>query len=78
MMETREVFRLSMSNMEWLADNYENLRREYDGRWIAVSGARVVESSRNLEKLKEAIAKCVDRDSIVVEFMTTEPIAMFF
>ena len=77
-METREVFRLSMGNMEWLAENYDKLKEEFDGKWIAVSDARVVESAESLHKLKEAIAKHQNRDSIVVEFITTEPIAMFF
>lgn len=77
-METREIFRLSADNMEWLAENYDKLKTQFDGKWIAVSDAKVVESAESLQKLKEAIAKRENRDSIVVEFITTEPIAMFF
>lgn len=64
--------------MEWLAENYDKLKTQFDGKWIAVSDAKVVESAESLQKLKEAIAKRENRDSIVVEFITTEPIAMFF
>lgn len=77
-METREVFKLSMANMEWLTENYERLKREFDGKWVAVSDARVVESAEDLPTLAKAIAKHKKRESIVVEYIRAEPIAVFF
>jgi hypothetical protein len=77
-METRQVFELSSENMQWLADNYDRLKQEFDGKWIAVSGGSVVESSKDLQNLKEALSKHKNPESIVVEYMSTEAIAMFF
>jgi hypothetical protein len=77
-METKEVFKLSMDNMEWFAENYEKLKKEFNGKWVAVSDARVVESAEDLPTLAKAIAKHEKRESIVVEYMRAEPIAMFF
>jgi hypothetical protein len=64
--------------MQWLADNYDKLKEEFNGKWIAVSGGSVVESSKDLQNLKDALSKHKNPESIVVEFMSTEPIAMFF
>ena len=77
-MERRECFKLSLENMEWLDQNYERLKKEYDGKWIAVLNGKVVEASPDLNTLKSSIQKYDHPECIVVEYMHAEPIAMFF
>jgi hypothetical protein len=77
-METKQAFKLSMGNMEWLTENYERLKKEFNGKWVAVSDAHIVEAAEDLPTLTKAIAKHEKRESIVVEYIRAEPIAMFF
>ena len=77
-METRQIFEQSSENMQWLADNYDRLKEKFGGKWVAVSRKNVVESDENLQRLKDAISKHKNPESIVVEYVNTETIAMFF
>jgi hypothetical protein len=77
-MERREAFKASMENMQWLDENYDRLKQKFDGKWIAVTDGQVVEAAEDLRKLAEAIKKHEKRESIVIEHIRAEPIAMFF
>jgi len=77
-METRQIFQQSSRNMQWLADHYDDLKQQFDGKWIAVSDGRVFASDENLERVKDAVTRYKTPETVVVEYMTAQPIAMFF
>lgn len=76
-METNEMFEISRSNTEWLKDNYESLKREYDKRWVMIQDRKVVESASTFDKIMQAVNR-YDPNKILVEYIQSEPVAMFF
>jgi len=73
-----QCFDLSMANMEYLVANYDELAKEYNNKWIAILDRQVIASSDSIEELGQIIKKHARSECVVVEYMTTEPIAMFF
>lgn len=76
-MEKAELFKLTRENMEWLKEKYDDLKRKYDNRWIIVKDRQVVESRRTFDEILEAIKK-YDRNTVIVEYIQREKVAMFF
>lgn len=76
--ELKECFDHSAKNMRYLIDHYEELAKKYDRKWIAVCDGGVVEAADTVEKLTKAVRRHEHSECIVVEYVTTEPIAMFF
>jgi len=76
-MEKAELFKISRRNSEWLKENYENLKREYDNRWVVIQDRKVVESASTFDEIMKAIRK-YDPNRILVEYLQSEPVAMFF
>jgi hypothetical protein len=77
-MERRDAFKASMENMEWLTENYDSLKHKFDGKWIAIADGQVIKTAEDLRELAEAIKSHEKRESIVIEHIRAEPIAMFF
>ncbi|MCK4320732.1 hypothetical protein KAW11_03865 [Candidatus Bathyarchaeota archaeon] len=76
-MERAELFKISRRNVEWLKENYESLKREYDKLWIMIQDRKVVRSASTFDEVMKTVRKH-DPNKILVEYITSEPIAMFF
>lgn len=76
-MEKSKLFEISNANTEWFKDNYETLKKEYDSCWVVIQNSKVVRSARTFDEIMRSI-KEYNKDEILVEFIQTEPIAMFF
>jgi sulfatase maturation enzyme AslB (radical SAM superfamily) len=76
-MEKTKLFEISRSNVEWLKENYGALKKEFDSRWIVIQNRKVVKSAGTFDEIMQAIKK-YDKNEILVEFIQSEPIAMFF
>jgi len=76
-MSKSKLFEISRANTEWLKENYETLKKEYDNCWIIIHNRKVVESASTFDEIMQTI-KEYNKNEILVEFMQSEPIAMFF
>jgi hypothetical protein len=76
-MEKTELFRISRGNAEWLKENYADLKRRYTNRWIMIQNKKVVETASTFDEIMKAIKK-YDPNSIMVEYIESDQIAMFF
>jgi len=76
-MERTELFRISRRNTEWLKENYGSLKRKYDKLWIVIRDRKVVKSASTFDEIMRTVKKH-DPNKILVEYITSEPIAMFF
>jgi hypothetical protein len=71
------LFKSSRENLEWFKKNYDYLTKSYDKCWVIIAEKKVVGSSSSFDEVL-SIAKKYDPSSIIVEFIESEPIAMFF
>jgi len=71
------LFRSSRENLAWFKDNYEGLLKEFDKCWVVIAGKKVVASSGSFDEAVNAARK-YDASGVIVEFIESEPIAMFF
>jgi len=76
-MEMETIFKHSRENIEWLRDNYDCLKKEYDSKWVIIHDRKVIQSSSSFNDTMN-VAKKYDPNSVIVEFMESKPIAMFF
>ena len=78
-MEKAKLFRISRENAEWFSQNYENLKRKYDNRWIIIHNKKIAESASTFNDIMELMRDHkYDPNSILVEYMQRKTIAMFF
>lgn len=75
--DTAEVFKASCDNLKWLEKNYDNLKEDYDSKWIIVQNRKIVASDSSYEKIVSAMKK-IDSKSALVEYVQSEQVAMFF
>ena len=75
--EREVLFDDSLGNMEWFRVHYEKLKREYNNKWIIVYNKEVVETEDSFEEVL-ARARKYDPNRIMVEFIESDEIAMFF
>lgn len=71
------MFEVSRQNIEWFKKNYNRLKRDYDKRWVMIQDRKVVTSASTFDEIMEIVRKH-DSNKILVEYMQSEPIAMFF
>jgi hypothetical protein len=76
-MEKADLFKISRRNSEWLKENYESLKREYDNCWVVIQDRKVVKSASTFDEIMKAVRKH-DPNRILVEYIQSEPVAMFF
>jgi len=76
-MENSKLFQISRANNEWLKENYETLKKEYDNCWIVIQNRKVVKSASTFDEIKQ-ITREYNKNEILIEFIQSEPIAMFF
>ena len=73
-----ECVRLFIKSMEWYNKNEKALKERYDDKWIAILDTRVVEVEDDLESMARRVQARNDRDSLVVQYISKKPVAMFF
>jgi hypothetical protein len=76
-MEKEELFKVSRENLRWLKENYNSLKRQYDSKWVIIHNKKVIQSSSTFNDIMNA-AKQYDPNSVIVEYIESKPIAMFF
>jgi hypothetical protein len=73
----QELFKTSTENLEWLSQHYEDLKIRYDNQWIIIKDKKIVGSSGSFDQIMNT-AKKYSPSEIIVEYMQSEQIAMFF
>lgn len=74
----KECFMHSARDMEYLTRNYADLARRHDRKWIAIFNRKVIGEADTLEELAQTVRGHAHSECLVVEYVTTEPVAMFF
>jgi len=75
--EKSALFEISRRNAEWLKENYDRLKREYDKRWVVIQDSKVVKSASTFDEIMRTVRRH-DPNRILVEYIQSEPVAMFF
>lgn len=76
-LEKTQILKASQENLEWLKENYESIRKNYDNQWIIVQKREVVAKGSTFEQIKKCLQKA-DSKSALVEFVDSNNMAMFF
>ncbi len=76
-MQKAELFKNAEENIEWLKENYDALRKKYDEQWIVIENKTVIESASTFDEVLPLVRKR-DPNRIIVEYMQSNPVAMFF
>jgi len=76
-MEKAQLFKISIQNMQWFKENYEDILRKYDNKWILIHNKSVVQSASTFDKIVN-VAKKYDVNTVIVEYVQSKPVAMFF
>ena len=71
------LFEVSRRNVEWLKENYDRLKKEYDNRWVVIQDGKVVKSASTFDEIMKTVRKH-DPNKILVEYIQSKPVAMFF
>lgn len=75
--EKEELFRISREELEWFTMNYEKLKKEYDNQWVIIKEKKIVGNGRTYEDIAN-ILKDQDKKTVMVEFIDSRQMAMFF
>lgn len=76
-MEKMKLFEIREENLKWFKENYEDLKTKYDSKWVIVQNGKVVETATTFDEVM-TVAKKYNPNSIIVEYIESKPIAMFF
>jgi hypothetical protein len=75
--DVRQLFKASCDNLEWFGENYDRLKKEYNGKWVVVQDKRVVASSESYETVLDSLMGC-DRRIALIEYMQMEQVYLMF
>jgi Family of unknown function (DUF5678) len=64
--EVLEAIEKTEKNRNWIANNYDKLRTQFEGKVFAVKDERIVESSDNVERLLEEVNKRGEDTALLV------------
>ena len=76
-MTKSELFKSSMENLEWYKENYENIRKDCDNQWVVIQNKKIVAKASTYENITRTLTK-EDRESAIIEYIDSNPLAMFF
>ena len=76
-MTKSELFKSSMENLEWYKENYENIRKDCDNQWVVIQNKKIVAKASTYENITRTLKK-EDRKSAIIEYIDSNPLAMFF
>jgi len=71
------MFEVARGNAEWLKENYDTIKKEYDNRWVIIQDKKIIKSVSTFDEVIETVRKH-DPNKVLVEFIESKPIAMFF
>jgi thymidylate kinase len=75
-MEKAQLLQISFKNLEWLRSNYNKIQKKYGKQWVVIDNKRVVANCSTYDEiLKTKLAK---KKTVLVEFIDSEQIALFF
>ena len=77
-MESDESIKLMMAefrkNSQWLIANIDELRKKYNGKYVAILNQQVVDSDINSHTLIDRLrATGKDDRTVLIEYITTDP-----
>jgi thymidylate kinase len=75
-MEKAELVQVSVKNLKWFRDNYDEIQKKYDKQWVVIDNKRVVANCSTYDEILKA--KLAEKKTALVEFIDSEQIAMFF
>lgn len=66
----------SVSNLEWLRDNYEEIKKKYDKQWIVIDNSQVVAHCATYVELVNL--KLPENKGVLIEFIDSKQIEKMF
>jgi hypothetical protein len=77
MSRQKKEFRVFEKNMKWFQDNYEKLREQFSGEYVAVNNSQVVMHDKDARTLISRLRQqCEDVGVFVVEFVSKEKVEL--
>ena len=76
-MKNEEKFRIAKENIEWFSENYDNLKKKFAEQWIILQDKNVIESATKYDEIMNT-SKKYDSNKIMIEYIQSKPIAMFY
>ena len=75
--QQKKEFRTFEKNMKWFQDNYEKLREQFSGEYVAVNNSQVVMHDKDARTLINKLRQqCEDIGVFVVEFVSKEKVEL--
>jgi hypothetical protein len=71
------MFDVARGNAEWLKENFDAIKKEYDNHWVIIEDKRIIKSASTFDEVMEIVRKH-DPNKVLVEYIESKPIAMFF
>lgn len=75
-MGKEELLHASMQNLEWLQDNYDQLKKNYDKQWVVIENRKIVSNCSTYDEIMKT--NVTKKPTALIEFIDSEQIAMFF
>ena len=73
----KKDFKAFEKNMKWFQDNYEKLREQFSGEYVAVNNGQVVMHDKDARTLISRLRQqCEDVGVFVVEFVSKEKVEL--
>jgi len=60
----------------WFKEKYEELLREYEGKYVAVYGQKVVEFDKNFDTVIEKVSRNYPLNRVFIDFVTKEKLML--
>ena len=62
----------------WLAENFESVRKKFEGKFIALKGEDIIGSSESYPQLKETLEKKhIDSATVLIDFIPPKDLILF-
>ena len=75
--EQIELLKLSRGNLEWLKENYNQIKKKHDNEWVVIQRKEIVATGSTYDQITKHITK-EDKKSAIIEFIDSNQLAMFF
>ena len=79
--ESREAEALALlgeheKEAAWFRENYEELLREYEGKYVAIYRQRVVQFDRNFDTIIEKVSRNYPLNRVYIDFVKKEKLTL--
>ena len=73
-----EFFDEFEKSSKWLAENFESVRKKFEGKFVALKGNKIIDSSESYPTLKEKLEKeNVDLATVLIDFIPPKDLLLF-